>query len=120
MCKADILKLWLMNRIKTWKYKLKFMVWEKNHHVSDALIIQRKNYQPLHTGGSFVLGQEQDAKAVFGDSKWDPGFEPGQSLSGSLAQVELWSCGHWSCLLFHHPNKQSRSHLDFVIKQLLF
>ena len=52
-------------------------------------------------------------------TKWDPGFEPGQSLSGSLAQVELWSCGHWSCLLFHHPNKQSRSHLDFVIKQLL-
>ena len=66
------------------------MVGEKNHHVSDALIIQRKNYQPLHTGGSFVLGQEQDAKAVFADSKWDPGFEPGQSLSGSLAQVELW------------------------------
>ena len=27
-------------------------------------------------------------------TKWDPGFEPGQSLSGSLAQVELWSCGH--------------------------
>ena len=29
------------------------------------------------------------------------------------------SCGLWSCFLFHHPNKQSRSHLDFVIKQLL-
>ena len=40
---------------------------------------------------SFILGQEQDAKAIFDDSSFEPVFDRTQGLSGALTQVELWN-----------------------------
>ena len=59
--------------------------------ISDTLIIKTEDYVPLHVGGSFISGQEQDAKAIFDDSPFEPIFDRTQGLSGSLTQVELWN-----------------------------
>ena len=55
------------------------------------MTIKSEDYIPLYLGGSFILGQEQDAKAIFDDSPFEPIFDPTQGLSGALTQVELWN-----------------------------
>ena len=55
------------------------------------MIIDKEDYHPLHAGGSFILGQEQDGKAIFSDGSFDPNFDPKQGFSGLLSQVELWN-----------------------------
>ena len=44
----------------------------------------------MHAGGSLIVGQEQDGKAV-GHETFDPIFDPEEGLSGKLSQVELWN-----------------------------
>ena len=51
----------------------------------------KEEYQLLHAGGSLVLGQEQDAKAIFNDAVFNPKFDAKQGFSGLLTQVELWN-----------------------------
>ena len=51
----------------------------------------KEEYQLLHAGGSLVLGQEQDAKAIFSEAVFNPKFDPKQGFSGLLTQVELWN-----------------------------
>ena len=59
--------------------------------LSDSIIFKKDEYHPLHAGGSFILGQEQDGKAIFTDGGFDPGFDRRQGFSGLLSQVELWN-----------------------------
>ena len=54
---------------------------------SDSIVIKKEDYHPLHAGGSFILGQEQDGKAIFTDGGFDPGFDRRQGFIGGLSQV---------------------------------
>ena len=58
---------------------------------SDSIIILKEEYQLLHAGGSLVLAQEQDAKAIFSEAIFNPKFDAKQGFSGLLTQVELWN-----------------------------
>ena len=55
----------------------------------DSIYIKKDYYRPIYTNGSLVLGQEYDGKAVKKD--FDPGFDPLQSFSGKITQVEIWN-----------------------------
>ena len=59
--------------------------------LSDSVIMKKEDYQPLHAGGSFLLGQEQDGKAIFHEGGFDPILDKLQGFSGLLTQVELWN-----------------------------
>ena len=50
------------------------------------LVIKKKDYLPLHAGGSLIVGQEQDGLPFF-----DPVFDKKQGFSGLLTQIELWN-----------------------------
>ena len=51
----------------------------------------KKDFLPLHAGGSLIVGQEQDGKAIFDNGVFDPVFDEKQGFSGLLTQVELWN-----------------------------
>ena len=54
--------------------------------------MKKEDYHLLHAGGSLVMGQEQDGKAIFEEGKeFYPFFDKQQSFSGQLTQVELWN-----------------------------
>ena len=54
--------------------------------------MKKEDYHLLHAGGSLVMGQEQDGKAIFEEGKeFYPLFDKQQSFSGQLTQVELWN-----------------------------
>ena len=53
------------------------------------LHINRDDYLPIYTNGSIVLGQEYDGIADKED--FDPIFDPLQSFSGKISQVEFWN-----------------------------
>ena len=52
----------------------------------DTIVMKKKDYLPLHAGGSLIVGQEQDGIPFF-----DPVFDKKQGFSGLLTQVELWN-----------------------------
>ena len=60
---------------------------------SDTFDMKKEEYQFLHAGGSLVMGQEQDGKAIFddGDGIFYPFFDKKQGFCGLLTQVELWN-----------------------------
>ena len=61
-------------------------------NLSDTYEMKKEDYHFLHAGGSLVVGQEQDGKAIFEDGKYFyPFFDKQQSFSGQLTQVELWN-----------------------------
>ena len=51
--------------------------------------MRNDEYHPLYTGGSFILGQEQDGRpnAV----NFEPSFDKNQAFSGKITQVEIWN-----------------------------
>ena len=51
----------------------------------------KEDYHPLPAGGSFILGQEHDGRAILVDGFFDPVFDKKQGLSGLLTQVEFWN-----------------------------
>ena len=55
----------------------------------ELLHINKDNYLPTYTNGSIVLGQEYDGKADKED--FEPIFDPLQSFSGKISQVEIWN-----------------------------
>ena len=59
---------------------------------SGTFEMKKENYCSLHAGGSLVMGQEQDGKAIFqyGNISYYF-FDKQQSFSGQLTQVELWN-----------------------------
>ena len=59
--------------------------------LSDSVMMKKEDYIPLHAGGSFLLGQEQDGKAIFHEGGFDPILDKLQGFSGLLTQVELWN-----------------------------
>ena len=65
------------------------MKYIKKIYFVDTLNVNKKNYIPLYANGSFVLGQEYDGKAIKED--FDPVFDPLQSFSGKMTQVEIWN-----------------------------
>ena len=50
----------------------------------------KEDYHPLPAGGSFILGQEHDGRAILVDGFFDPVFDKKQGLSGLLTQAEIW------------------------------
>ena len=55
----------------------------------DSIDIKKSNYVPMYANGSLVLGQDYDGIATTED--FGEGFDPLQSYSGKVTQVEIWN-----------------------------
>ena len=60
------------------------------HLPLDSTILRKDEYRPLYSGGSFIVGQEQDGR-YNNEEKFDPLLDPKQGFSGRITQVEIWN-----------------------------